>query len=131
MALADRSRNGSGRGFSRLKGKVKSRLRNCCHRPASVHRCPPGGRSERKDEAMVSVRLAALAGAALIIGAQAAGAADMAPILKAPPPAPVFGGWYLRGDIGFSNEDVGHITFVDVDGTVPTQQNLSKGFDSA
>jgi len=82
---------------------------------------------------MASVRLAALAGAALIIGAQAAGAADMPPIITKAPPPPVaeFGGWYLRGDIGFSNEDVGKITFVAVDGTVPTQQNLTKGFDSA
>ena len=54
---------------------------------------------------MASVRLAALAGAALILGAQAAGAADPPPIMQnAPPPVVEFGGWYLRGDIGFRNE---------------------------
>jgi hypothetical protein len=81
---------------------------------------------------MVSVRIAALAGAALIAGVQAAGAADLPPIIqKAPPPIVEFGGWYLRGDIGFSNQRVRDITFVAVDGTTPVQQNLTKGFDSA
>jgi opacity protein-like surface antigen len=80
---------------------------------------------------MVSVRLAALAGAAFIAGAQAAAAADLPPIIqKAPPPIVEFGGWYLRGDIGFSNQRVRDITFVAVDGTVPAQQNLTNGFDS-
>ena len=80
---------------------------------------------------MGSVRLAALAGAAVIFGVQAAAAADLAPIVKAPPPVVEFGGWYLRGDIGFSNERVHEIRFVSVDGTVPVQNNLTSGFDSA
>jgi opacity protein-like surface antigen len=79
---------------------------------------------------MVSVRFAMLAGAALIIGTQAAQAADLAPIVKAPPPV-VFGGWYLRGDIGFSNQALRKLEFVKFDGTVPEQHNLSSGFDSA
>src|ERR1044072_2609273 len=87
---------------------------------------------ERKDDVMGSVRLAALAGAALIFGAQAGAAADLAPIVKAPPPpVAAFGGWYLRGDIGFSNERVHDIRFVAVDGSVPVQNNLTSGFDSA
>jgi opacity protein-like surface antigen len=81
---------------------------------------------------MSSVRMAALAGTALIAGMQAASAADMPPIIqKAPPPVEAFGGWYLRGDIGFSNQRVRDITFVDVNGNVPAQQNLTTGFDSA
>ena len=81
---------------------------------------------------MVSVRFAALAGAALVVGAQAAGAADLPPIIrKAPPPVVEFGGWYLRGDIGFSNEGLRDLTFVAPDGSIPVQHNLSKGFDSA
>ena len=82
---------------------------------------------------MASVRLAALAGAALIIGVQAAGAADMPPIIqKAPPPVAAFGGWYLRGDIGFSNEYLrGHV--FDPTPLAPLSSDLtaSSGFDSA
>src|SRR5436189_791107 len=77
---------------------------------------------------MSRVRIAALAAAALIAGVQAASAADL-PVM--PPPAMQFGGWYLRGDIGFSNERVRDITFVDPAGNVPVQRNLTKGFDSA
>jgi opacity protein-like surface antigen len=81
---------------------------------------------------MVSVRMAALAGAGLFCGMQAAIAADMPPIIqKAPPPIEEFGGWYLRGDIGFSNQAVRQLRFVKFDGTIPDQHNLSKGFDSA
>src|SRR5918912_3261725 len=78
---------------------------------------------------MVSVRLPMLAGAALLLTAQAAAAADLA--IQAMPPPPVFGGWYLRGDIGFSNQNVRDIRFVDVNGNTPDQQNLTKGFDTA
>ena len=70
-----------------------------------------------------------LAGAALLLAAQAAAAADLA--IQAMPPPPVFGGWYLRGDIGFSNQNVRDIRFVDVNGNTPDQQNLTKGFDTA
>jgi opacity protein-like surface antigen len=51
--------------------------------------------------------LAALVAAAFSPGA--ALAADM-PIYEAPPaPAPVYGGWYLRGDIGYTAQNVGSL----------------------
>jgi len=83
---------------------------------------------------MVSVRIAALAGAALIIGAQAAGAADMPPIITKAPPPPVaeFGGWYLRGDIGFSNEHLrGHVFDPAPLPPLTSDVTLSSGFDTA
>jgi opacity protein-like surface antigen len=53
---------------------------------------------------MGSLKKLALAGAAVIVTIPAALAADM-PLMPPPPPPPVeFGGWYLRGDIGFSSE---------------------------
>src|SRR5262249_28867318 len=59
---------------------------------------------------MRSVKTFLAAGAATLISSVAR-AADMAiaapPPMYAPPAAPVdFGGWYLRGDIGFSNQSV-------------------------
>jgi opacity protein-like surface antigen len=62
----------------------------------------------KRTKPMRSVRVFIAAGAASLLSSMAF-AADM-PI--APPPyAPVadFGGWYLRGDIGFSNQSVGSI----------------------
>ena len=69
-----------------------------------------------------------MAGAALVIGAQAAGAADLPPIIQEAPPVPVaeFGGWYLRGDIGFSNQRVRDVIFVDSGGTVPAARIQQK-----
>ena len=83
---------------------------------------------------MSRVRTAALAGAALIVGAQAAAAADLPPIIQKAPPAPVveFGGWYLRGDIGFSNEHLrGHVFDPAPLAPLTSDVTLSKGFDSA
>jgi opacity protein-like surface antigen len=57
---------------------------------------------------MRSVKSFLAAGAATLISSMAF-AADMpiaAPPMYAPPPAADFGGWYLRGDIGFSNQRV-------------------------
>jgi opacity protein-like surface antigen len=58
---------------------------------------------------MRSVKYLVAAGAASLLSS-AAFAADMAiappPMSYAPPPAEDFGGWYLRGDIGFSNQSV-------------------------
>ncbi|MCP9629646.1 outer membrane beta-barrel protein [Rhodopseudomonas palustris] len=57
---------------------------------------------------MRSVKMMMAAGAASLI-ASTAMAADMPiapPPAYAPPPAEDFGGWYLRGDIGFSNQKV-------------------------
>ena len=60
---------------------------------------------------MCSVRCLLAAGAASILSS-AAFAADMpiaAPPMYAPPPPAEFSGWYLRGDIGFSNQHVNSI----------------------
>ena len=60
---------------------------------------------------MRSVKYLLAAGAASLLSS-AAFAADMAiapPPMYAPPPIEDFGGWYLRGDIGFSNQRVNNI----------------------
>ena len=83
---------------------------------------------------MGSVKVKLLAAAAAVVST-AAGAADLAPL---PPPiykAPVveeFGGWYLRGDIGFSNQRIKNIEFIPGPGLPPlnSQQTLSAGFDT-
>jgi len=58
---------------------------------------------------MRSVKYLVAAGAASLLSSGAF-AADMAiappPMSYAPPPVEDFGGWYLRGDIGFSNQNV-------------------------
>ena len=61
---------------------------------------------------MRSVKFFVAAGAASLLSSMAS-AADMAiappPMSYAPPPVADFGGWYLRGDIGFSNQRVDSI----------------------
>jgi opacity protein-like surface antigen len=63
---------------------------------------------------MRSVKFMIAAGAASLLSS-AALAADMPsimpppPVSYAPPPVEDFGGWYLRGDIGFSNQRVNNI----------------------
>ena len=61
---------------------------------------------------MRSVKFIVAAGAASLLSSMAS-AADMAiappPMGYAPPPVADFGGWYLRGDIGFSNQRVDSI----------------------
>ena len=61
---------------------------------------------------MRSVKCLVAAGAASLLSSMAF-AADMAiappPAMYAPPPPADFGGWYLRGDIGFSNQSVNNI----------------------
>jgi opacity protein-like surface antigen len=88
---------------------------------------------------MSSTRLLAAAGAAVLLGMPAAHAADLGP----PPPctgpaayapgcqAPVFetSGWYLRGDIGMSNQSVSSLNNVVNAGTSVTTPFLT--FDSA
>jgi opacity protein-like surface antigen len=60
---------------------------------------------------MGSLKKLALAGAAVIVTIPAVHAADM-PLMPPPPPPPVeFGGWYLRGDIGFSNQSVKNVVW--------------------
>jgi opacity protein-like surface antigen len=82
---------------------------------------------------MRSVKIALAAGAASLLSG-AAVAADL-PIAPPPamyaPPAQDFGGWYLRGDIGFSNQAVKSLSianYSDPGITVPSQ---TLGFDSA
>src|ERR1700694_2163846 len=83
---------------------------------------------------MRSVKSLVAAGAASLLASMAF-AADMAimpPPMYGPPPVEEFGGWYLRGDIGFSNQRVNHLDtpgYHDPGITVPPTIGL--GFDSA
>jgi opacity protein-like surface antigen len=82
---------------------------------------------------MRSVKSLVAAGAASLLS-QVAFAADMAimpppQMSYAPPPVEDFGGWYLRGDIGFSNQKVDRLNnALDVNNTTSVQ-NL--GFNTA
>ena len=82
---------------------------------------------------MRSVKIFVVAGAASLLSSMAL-AADLAiappPMSYAPPPAD-FGGWYLRGDIGFSNQSVGNLdnALYYTPGTTVQHQGL--GFDTA
>jgi opacity protein-like surface antigen len=83
---------------------------------------------------MRSVMSLLAAGAATLISSMAF-AADMPiaapPPMYAPPPPADFGGWYLRGDIGISNQRVDKLnpSFLDPGITIGSTQGL--GFDSA
>ena len=60
---------------------------------------------------MRSVKIFVVAGAASLLSSMAS-AADMAiapPPMPYAPPVADFGGWYLRGDIGFSNQSVNNV----------------------
>lgn len=66
-------------------------------------------------------------------GVSAASAADFLP--PPPPPEPCCSGWYLRGDLGFSSQNVGSLysntyatNFYNIGGSVI---NVDKGFDAA
>jgi opacity protein-like surface antigen len=77
---------------------------------------------------MRSVKFLVAAGAASLFSSMAF-AADMPSIMPAPAYAPPviedFGGWYLRGDIGFSNQKVDHLNnALDANNTTSVQ-NLS------
>ena len=83
---------------------------------------------------MRSVKSLVAAGAASLFSTMAF-AADMPsimpppPMAYAPPPVEDFGGWYLRGDIGFSNQRVSRLNnALDVNNTTSVQ-NL--GFNTA
>jgi opacity protein-like surface antigen len=86
---------------------------------------------------MGSLKTLALAGAAAIVMIPAAHAADLPPIMhrEAPPPvaAEFSGGWYLRGDIGFTNQDVDNLFNAKVNSGIPgiTLRHADKGFDAS
>jgi opacity protein-like surface antigen len=82
---------------------------------------------------MRSVKFILAAGAASLMST-AVFAADMPiappPQMYAPPPVEDFGGWYLRGDIGFSNQKVKNLdiaNYRDPGITIPSQK---LGFDT-
>src|ERR1700674_1180232 len=81
---------------------------------------------------MRSVKSLIVAGAATLLSSMAF-AADMPSIMSAPmyAPAPVedFGGWYLRGDIGFSNQSVKKLDWFSYPTLLSLNQNT--GFDTA
>src|SRR3981189_1385920 len=83
---------------------------------------------------MRSVKSLVAAGAATLLSSVAF-AADMPsiapppPMAYAPPPVEDFGGWYLRGDIGFSNQRVNRLNNVLDAGNTRSVQHL--GFDTA
>ena len=74
------------------------------------------------------LKLSALAAVASFAVINSAHAADMpAPVLA---PAVDFSGWYLRGDIGFSNQNVRSLFNVNYANFISVQ-NIDKGFDAA
>jgi opacity protein-like surface antigen len=84
---------------------------------------------------MRSVKFIAAAGAASIISMSTAVLAADMPMMPpqqyyapAPPPVEEFGGWYLRGDIGFSNQKVKNLDYY----SYPTLTSLNQqtGFDT-
>jgi opacity protein-like surface antigen len=83
---------------------------------------------------MRSVKYLVAAGAASLLSS-AAFAADMpsimpAPPMYAPPPVEDFGGWYLRGDIGMTNQHLGNLTLTSA--PFPAGfQSTGMGFDSS
>jgi opacity protein-like surface antigen len=79
---------------------------------------------------MGSLRKLALAGAAVVATIPAARAADMPLAPPPPPPVECCGGWYLRGDIGFSAENAQNFH---EDGLIPAPtsvQNAASGFET-
>jgi opacity protein-like surface antigen len=74
---------------------------------------------------MGSAKYLAVAATAAFLATPSANAADL-PLAR--PIIPEFSGWYLRGDIGMSNQNVDHLFNVLYNTT--TVVNVSKGFDS-
>src|SRR5438874_10033799 len=82
---------------------------------------------------MRSVKRLVAAGAASLLSSVAV-AADMAIMpspMYAPPPIEDFGGWYLRGDIGMSNQRVASLFNVLYNSPGTGVQQTGLGFDSA
>ena len=82
---------------------------------------------------MGRTRLAALVGAAFLLPLSAgAWAADL-PEIPPPytPPVEIGHSWYLRGDIGMTNQSVGSLYNVLYDSATTTVTNISKDFESS
>lgn len=83
---------------------------------------------------MRTVKFLLAVGAASAVST-AALAADMPiappPQYYAPPPVEEFGGWYLRGDVGFSNQRVKNIAMGDNRNAALTSINQTTAFDTA
>jgi opacity protein-like surface antigen len=82
---------------------------------------------------MRRVKFLVAAGAASLLSSGAF-AADMAIApapMYAPPPVEDFGGWYLRGDIGFSNQRVDHIAMADGRNASLASLRETTAFDTA
>jgi len=77
---------------------------------------------------MRSVTTLAIAAATALLGITAATAADLPAM---PPIVEEFSGWYLRGDIGMSNQDVKSLFNVLYNAPNTTVTNTDLGFDSA
>jgi opacity protein-like surface antigen len=80
---------------------------------------------------MRSVKFLVAAGAASLLSSMAF-AADLAiapPPMYAPPPPADFGGWYLRGDIGMTNQSIKSLNNPDPNAALFTPVGI--GFDSA
>jgi opacity protein-like surface antigen len=91
----------------------------------------PSGPAQEKDAAMGSVKFV-LAAVAATFTTSAVFAADMPPLAPPPmqpPPPEDFSNWYLRGDIGMSNQKVGKMYNVLYDTTANLQQ-IDFAFDS-
>ncbi len=86
---------------------------------------------------MALARLAAIVGGMSIAAATFAHAADLPapPVYYEPVPVEIGGGWYLRGDIGVSHQDMKRLTNVDLDAPVINAGNridfLKQTFDPA
>lgn len=79
---------------------------------------------------MRSLKFFAIALAAMaVVAPQATRAADLPPL--PPPPIQEFGGWYLRGDIGMSNQRLKGLELILADPTDTIEWLDKGGFDSA
>jgi opacity protein-like surface antigen len=71
--------------------------------------------------------LALVAAATAVLATNQARAADLPPL--PPPPIQEYGGWYLRGDIGMTNQQVGRLHILDFDTAVGLRV-LDKNFEA-
>src|SRR5215475_684419 len=88
----------------------------CCGRAWVVCGCD-SGRTPMGTREMKKGTVIGLAAIAAVFSVGAANAADMAPVYKAPPPAPIFSwtGFYIGANVGFGSAtasvDIGNVSF--------------------